>query len=78
MRGVGGKPGWFWLFLLEGLLTFLIGFAVRLSQNLSREKFSSNLLFFFRRAIFIFPTQQRVPRGSCGANLGTLNGKKSS
>ncbi|KAJ9652639.1 hypothetical protein H2198_008119 [Neophaeococcomyces mojaviensis] len=25
MRGVGGKPGWFWLFLLEGLLTFLIG-----------------------------------------------------
>ena len=25
MRGVGGKPGWFWLFLLEGLLTFVIG-----------------------------------------------------
>jgi len=24
MRGVGGKPGWFWLFLLEGLVTFLI------------------------------------------------------
>ena len=29
MRGVDGKPGWFWLFLLEGLLTFLIGFVVR-------------------------------------------------
>lgn len=27
MRGVGGKPGWFWLFLLEGLLTTLIGAA---------------------------------------------------
>ena len=25
MRGVAGKPGWFWLFLLEGLLTFIIG-----------------------------------------------------
>ncbi|KEF56225.1 uncharacterized protein A1O9_07806 [Exophiala aquamarina CBS 119918] len=25
MRGVGGKPGWFWLFLLEGLLTVVLG-----------------------------------------------------
>lgn len=25
MRGVGGKPGWFYLFLIEGLFTFLIG-----------------------------------------------------
>ena len=24
MRGVHGKPGWFWLFLLEGLLTVVI------------------------------------------------------
>lgn len=24
MRGINGKPGWFWLFLLEGLLTVLI------------------------------------------------------
>ncbi|KAF4983915.1 hypothetical protein FZEAL_792 [Fusarium zealandicum] len=27
MRGVGGHPGWFWLLLLEGLLTVVIGFA---------------------------------------------------
>jgi MFS family permease len=25
MRGINGKPGWFYLFLIEGLLTFLIG-----------------------------------------------------
>jgi hypothetical protein len=24
MRGIGGKPGWFWLFLLEGLLTTVV------------------------------------------------------
>jgi len=33
MRGVAGKPGWFWLFLLEGLITFLIGFVVKLPRT---------------------------------------------
>jgi len=28
MRGISGKPGWFWLFLLEGLLTFVLGAIV--------------------------------------------------
>jgi len=28
MRGIQDKPGWFWLFLIEGLLTFVIGLIV--------------------------------------------------
>jgi hypothetical protein len=30
MRGIGGHAGWFWLFLLEGLLTCVIALVVRL------------------------------------------------
>lgn len=28
MRGIGGYPGWFWLFLLEGLLTVVLAIIV--------------------------------------------------
>lgn len=27
MDGVGGKPGWAWIFILEGIVTILFGFA---------------------------------------------------
>ncbi|PGH05290.1 hypothetical protein GX51_03011 [Blastomyces parvus] len=27
MRGIGGKPGWAWIFILEGLATVVIGFV---------------------------------------------------
>jgi hypothetical protein len=27
MAGVGGKPGWAWIFILEGLATVLVGIA---------------------------------------------------
>lgn len=33
MRGVKGKSGWFWLFLIEGLLTFVIGVIVRNTRS---------------------------------------------
>lgn len=33
MRGVCGKPGWFWLFVLEGGLTFLVGLVVGQRQK---------------------------------------------
>lgn len=34
MRGVQNKPGWFWLFIIEGLLTFVIGLVVRELKDL--------------------------------------------
>ncbi|WEV59166.1 MFS transporter [Bifidobacterium sp. ESL0728] len=27
MHGLGGKPGWFWMFLIEGILAIFVGFA---------------------------------------------------
>jgi MFS family permease len=42
MRGIGGKPGWFWLFLLEGLLTFTIGCIVSCMKTMNTQIFHSN------------------------------------
>ena len=32
MQGVGGKDGWAWIFILEGLVTFIVGTKVKISR----------------------------------------------
>jgi len=71
MRGVGGKPGWFWLFLIEGLLTFLIGFIVS-----PRPKASLKQGLRRARAFAIFLNHRRLQRVLFGAVLGTQSEKK--
>lgn len=29
MRGIGGKPGWAWIFILEGIATIVVAFFAR-------------------------------------------------
>ncbi|CAO1638857.1 unnamed protein product [Sympodiomycopsis kandeliae] len=44
MRGVSGKPGWFWLFLLEGLLTVVLAIISFLYLPAAPTK-TTNVLF---------------------------------
>ncbi|KAK4191024.1 major facilitator superfamily domain-containing protein [Podospora australis] len=44
MRGTAGKPGWFWLFLLEGLLTVVLAFISFIYLPASPTK-TSGILF---------------------------------
>ncbi|KAH6654511.1 major facilitator superfamily domain-containing protein [Truncatella angustata] len=43
MRSIGGHPGWFWLFLLEGLLTLILGVVSILYLPLSPTQTTSVL-----------------------------------
>lgn len=43
MRGVSSRPGWFWLFLLEGLLTIVLGVVSLLYLPLSPTQTTSVL-----------------------------------
>ena len=78
MRGIGGKPGWFWLFLLEGLLTVIIGAIVcpHLSPDCGACSERLTYAICTNRAISTFHTHPHVHRGLSGVNRGTRNARK--
>lgn len=75
MRGTNGKPGWFWLFLLEGLLTCVIAFVVSSFPIFTN---SGALLTMSSSRSCTFPLLQPPPRAFSSANPGSQNAKRSS
>lgn len=62
MRGVSGKPGWFWLFLLEGILTCIIAFVVsNLTDNIDSENMSTNTHLI--QSFLYLPTSPTATKG---------------
>lgn len=61
MRGVGGKPGWFWLFVLMGVFTigggFVFGFFLPDSFRNPRSTFAPGITFFTERELHILQTR---------------------
>lgn len=64
MRGVGGKPGWFWLFVLMGAFTifsgFILGFLLPDSFKNPHSTFLPNVSLFTPRELRIL--RKRVIR----------------
>lgn len=61
MRGVGGQPGWFWLFALMGAFTILGGFVYGLflpdSFQRPRSTFLPQVTWFTERELYILQTR---------------------
>ena len=61
MRGVGGKAGWFWLFVLMGAFTILsglvLGFLLPDSFKNPRSTFLPRVTFFTDRELYILKTR---------------------
>jgi hypothetical protein len=61
MRGVGGKPGWFWLFALMGAFTvasgFVLGFLLPDSFKNPRSTFLPKVSFFTQRELHILKSR---------------------
>ncbi|RVD88060.1 uncharacterized protein DFL_002258 [Arthrobotrys flagrans] len=64
MRGVGGKPGWFWLFALMGLFTvfsgFILGFFLPDSFKNPCSTFLPGRARFTERELHILRTRVRI------------------
>ncbi|KAF3925742.1 hypothetical protein ABW20_dc0100175 [Dactylellina cionopaga] len=64
MRGVGGKPGWFWLFVLMGLFTiccgFVLGFLLPDSFKNPCSAFLPGRKIFTERELHILRTRVRI------------------
>jgi hypothetical protein len=61
MRGVGGQPGWFWLFVLMGSFTILSGIILGLflpdSFKNPRSTFLPKVEWFSERELYILKTR---------------------
>lgn len=61
MRGVGGKPGWFWLFVIMGSFTvmggFVFGFFLPDSFKRPHSTFAPGISFFTERELHILRTR---------------------
>ena len=61
MRGVGGQPGWFWLFALMGSFTvlggFVFGFFLPDSFKRPQSTFLPKITFFTERELHILQTR---------------------
>ena len=46
MDGVGGKAGWAWIFILEGLITFIVGESRYADVQIMRLNLTAIVAFF--------------------------------
>lgn len=64
MKGVGGYPGWFWLFVIMGAFTLasgvLLGFCLPDSFERPRSWFLPNVTFFTDRELHILQTRMKI------------------
>ena len=58
MGGIGGRPSWAWIFILEGLATILVAFLAKFLIHDSPETSVSHTFFILPLLILFFHTAQ--------------------